>query len=294
MSDHRAAILALHAAEHKPATIAKMLKVHCSTVTRAIKRGTVKLPKRVVEKTVRTDDLMDTVKEAINDRHGKVTIRGLAREFNVDKRTIGRLVHEQLNLKSYKRTRRQGLKEVDKEKRICGSKKIVTKLKQKPRQVVLLFSDETPFSLCEMTASDTGFYLAESVGGADDDVVHISKERHYTAIHVLGVIGSDGQKCPLVFLKDHERLTADTYQQYLHEHVFPWARMTYGDQWWWQQDGASCHTANSTQEFLRRETPFFFDKTVWPPHSPNLNPLDYAIFGKLKGMLSGTRFTSKE
>ena len=42
------------------------------------------------------------------------------------------------------------------------------------------------------------------------------------------------------------------------------------------------------------ETPGFFDKDSWPPHSPNLAPMDFAIFGCLKGMLSGVQYKTKD
>ncbi len=61
-----------------------------------------------------------------------------------------------------------------------------------------------------------------------------------------------------------------------------------------QQDGASCHTANITQEMLEAEVPGFFPKDCWPPHSPDAASMDYAIFGRLKSMLSGVQYKFKE
>uniref|UniRef100_A0A0K2TXN7 Uncharacterized protein n=1 Tax=Lepeophtheirus salmonis TaxID=72036 RepID=A0A0K2TXN7_LEPSM len=85
------------------------------------------------------------------------------------------------------------------------------------------------------------------------------------------------------------RHTANTWDK-----VFTGTRATYGDRWWWQQDGASCHTSNFTQEFLQIETPAFFDRNSYPPHSPDCSPLDFAVFGRLKGMLSGVQYKSKD
>src|SRR4051812_7316997 len=47
------------------------------------------------------------------------------------------------------------------------------------------------------------------------------------------------------------------------------------------QDGATSHTANRTQEWLRRKVPDFISKEEWPPRSPDLNPLDYSIWSIL-------------
>ncbi|QQP34555.1 Uncharacterized protein FKW44_022472 [Caligus rogercresseyi] len=140
---------------------------------------------------------------------------------------------------------------------------------------------------------DTGFYIAEACGDADDTTVHYGKERHFANLQVIAVVGSDGQKCDLIFLEDGQRLNSFTYVEFLRRKVFPWARATYGESWWLQHDGASCHTSKFTQQFLRTEAPGFFPKEAWPPHSPDAAPMDYAIFGRLKSSLSGTHFKSK-
>jgi len=85
-----------------------------------------------------------------------------------------------------------------------------------------------------------------------------------------------------------------TYMRYFRNKVYPWARATYGDDWWLQQDGASCPTSDVTQEMLRKEMPGFFPKECWPPHSPDAASMDYAIFGQLKFMLSGTYYKNKD
>ena len=50
---------------------------------------------------------------------------------------------------------------------------------------------------------------------------------------------------------------------------------------WFQQDGATCHTAEATLDVLR---PVFEDHiisrradVVWPPRSSELTPLDYGL-----------------
>ena len=55
---------------------------------------------------------------------------------------------------------------------------------------------------------------------------------------------------------------------------------------WFQQDGATCHTAEATLDFLR---PVFEDliikrraNVVWPPWSCDLTPLDYYLWGAVK------------
>ena len=46
-----------------------------------------------------------------------------------------------------------------------------------------------------------------------------------------------------------------------------------------EQDGAPAHTSRQAQEFLMVNAPDFIGKDEWPPNSPDLNPLDYCVWG---------------
>ena len=57
---------------------------------------------------------------------------------------------------------------------------------------------------------------------------------------------------------------------------------------WFQQDGATPHTANETLAWLRQR---FEEKLIsrrcdveWAPHSPDLKPPDFYLWGFLKTM----------
>jgi len=47
-----------------------------------------------------------------------------------------------------------------------------------------------------------------------------------------------------------------------------------------QQDGAPTHTARATQNWRQTNCPDFIAKDQWPPNSPDLNPLDYCVWGQ--------------
>ena len=50
-----------------------------------------------------------------------------------------------------------------------------------------------------------------------------------------------------------------------------------GNEFTFQQDGATARTANETQQWCNNHFWNFWPKTRWPPNSPDLNPLDYSI-----------------
>ena len=45
-----------------------------------------------------------------------------------------------------------------------------------------------------------------------------------------------------------------------------------------QQDSAPAHSARETIELLTMETQEFTPPTLWPPNSPDLNPVDYKVW----------------
>ena len=49
-----------------------------------------------------------------------------------------------------------------------------------------------------------------------------------------------------------------------------------------RQDGAPAHRAKETVELLKTATPDFIPPTLWPPNSPDINPVDYKIWGRLQ------------
>ena len=48
----------------------------------------------------------------------------------------------------------------------------------------------------------------------------------------------------------------------------------FGGNWWIQQDGASAHTARGAQNWCACSLHHFIPKQIWPPNSPDLNPLE--------------------
>jgi len=63
--------------------------------------------------------------------------------------------------------------------------------------------------------------------------------------------------------------------------LLPDTRQKSDDHFVFQQDGAPSHQAKSTVEFPQRTVPNFIQPSVWPPNSPDLNPVDYMLSGEL-------------
>ena len=96
--------------------------------------------------------------------------------------------------------------------------------------------------------------------------------------------------------EDHQAVTVnqDTYLQMLKLQYMPALRRRgLLDTTVFMQDGASPHTARRVLEFLREKFPdrLISLKTdqIWPPHSPDLNPLDFYLWGYLKSVVYQNR-----
>ena len=49
-----------------------------------------------------------------------------------------------------------------------------------------------------------------------------------------------------------------------------------------QQDSTPAHRAKETAGLRSTETPAFIPPTLWPPNSPDLNPVDYKVWSVLQ------------
>jgi inhibitor of nuclear factor kappa-B kinase subunit alpha len=96
---------------------------------------------------------------------------------------------------------------------------------------------------------------------------------------VFAAISGSGV-CDLRFIDPGTKVNQHYYQDtVLHQTVLPWAERTFLNQpWIFQQDGATSHTANSTQAFCRIHFHDFLTKNEWPAASPDLNPCDFFLW----------------
>ena len=56
-------------------------------------------------------------------------------------------------------------------------------------------------------------------------------------------------------------------------------------------DSAPAHRARATVEFLEREMPQFILPLLWPPNSPDLNPVEYSVWSTLQETVYKTHIT---
>ena len=115
-------------------------------------------------------------------------------------------------------------------------------------------------------------------GFANEDYYY-EEQAHAPQAMAWGAISYHG-KTSLVWVEDYQEYgtkgggyDAEAYIAVL-EDVRAELEQRAGRGWWLQQDGATPHTAEITQEYLREEKFLFIPKEDWPPNSPDLSPIE--------------------
>ena len=100
---------------------------------------------------------------------------------------------------------------------------------------------------------------------------------------VFAAVTIDGHKSSIIFVEPNTKINSEIYIEILKDKIYPWVLSIYGKEpFVFQQDGAPSHTARKTQECLTVNFPGFWDKSIWPPYSPDLNVMDYSIWSILE------------
>ena len=72
------------------------------------------------------------------------------------------------------------------------------------------------------------------------------------------------------------------YREVLLSQQLPAIQQVSGNFFVFQQDSALAHRARETIKLLQWEMPAFISPDLWPSNSPDLNPVNYKIWGVLQ------------
>ena len=263
-----------------------------SFVKRAIKRwrkeGSVADHKKAGRpRSVRTPQVVKRVREQL--RRCKATSSSrVASALNLSRRTMRRILHDDLMLFPYKRRQKQTIPPSGIPKRLQRCKS----LRSRHGTEIMVFSDEKKWTIEEKFNPQNHRIWATSIEEAmDDDKYCVTKGQSPAYVMVWAAISNKG-KVGLVFLKN-EKLTGKKYvRNVLSKHLKPLCNdLLAGCQWTFQQDGAPPHKANTTQRWLEKNVPDFLTRAEWPPYSCDLNPCDYYLWGRMEAQVNTKRFT---
>jgi len=147
------------------------------------------------------------------------------------------------------------------------------------------FSDEAHFYL-------HGFVNCQNfrIWGTENPHFVVERPLHPEYLTVWMAISGSGLIGSFFF---YDTVNAERYQIMLENEFFPAARANGQiNGFWFQQDGATPHRTLDVKNCIHS---VFFDRIIglgftseegeeiaWPPHSPDLNPCDFALWGMMK------------
>ena len=210
-------------------------------------------------------------------------MRKMAAELNVSPSTVQRIVKQDLKMKSRARVKVPLLTKTQREARIKRSKKLLNHLKHDAAGCTILFSDEKIFTVDSVSNWRNDRWIGGDPADTPEEYKYVNTTKHPASVMVFGLVGSDGKKMPPVFIPSGVRVNTEVYLNILKDKVKPWIQANYrGQKYVFQQDGAPAHTSRKTQEWLATNLDAFWTKDMWPPQSPDLNPLDYSIWATVE------------
>ena len=218
------------------------------------------------------------------------SMRQIADKNNVSHTTVRKILIKEGNYKSYALKRGQLLTPEMKEKRVERARKLLLRLKKpKASKQIIFFSDEKNFTQDQKVNRKNNRWLCRSIS----EVPVVMHTKFPQAVMVLGVVSSDGDVMPPYFFPKGLKVNAEAYIEVIETVVKPWMDSIAGERHYvFQQDGAPAHSAKTTQDWLRARLPEFFEKEIWPPSSPDCNPLDYFLWSEVERETNAAPHTS--
>ncbi|GFV99955.1 uncharacterized protein TNCV_3567461 [Trichonephila clavipes] len=151
----------------------------------------------------------------------------------------------------------------------------------------ILFSDETHFWLNGyVNKQNCSIWIEANPQVYVETLLHPEKLTVWCALWAGGIIG------PYFFQNDEGHnvtVNGDRYRAMITNFFIPELNNHDVQELWFQQDGATCHTARATIDLLKDT---FGDRLIsrfgpvnWPPRSCDLTPLDYFLWGYVKSLV---------
>lgn len=232
----------------------------------------------------RSDENIEVVRASV-ERSPTTLGRRRAAQLGTSRRTLERIIHDDLHIFPYKIQVTQLLLPTDKPHRLDYAKFVVKMAENDGdfwRQIIM--SDEAHFSLNgAVNKQNCRFYAIENPQIIHEVPLYDQKVTVWCGVCAGMVIGP-------YFFEDDDGATitvnGERYRALITDYLMPIVHENNMEHFWFQQDGAPCHTARATIDLLK---PLFPGRLIskkgdfdWPPRSPDLTPPDFFLWGYLK------------
>lgn len=261
-----------------------------SSIDRAINRfeatGNIQPSKHGARKTVCTAENQAAVEEFLISQESNpgshLSHRKIAQRMGISRRSVQRMAH-QGGIKSYRRMTVSRIGQAGKLKRFERSQHLLDAYDEVDVKF-MCFHDEKDFTL-EVPTNRQNNRVNARVRKNDISPQRLYHERSRFSMKLMvSCCVSWRGKTGIFFVNPQEtKMNAIHFTNHLESDLLPACTQLYpyGD-FILLLDGATSHTAKSTQQYLEMFAPRFISANLWPPYSPDLNVMDYFVWDTLQ------------
>ncbi|XP_046663111.1 uncharacterized protein LOC124356010 [Homalodisca vitripennis] len=235
------------------------------------------------QKTARTPENVAVVRAAVEQSPTR-SARKHATALNMSDRSVRRILHKDLFFHPYKIMLVQKLMPPDFQHRVNCAQETLERI---PPRSTFFSSDEAHFHLSgSVNKQNFRYWSDRNPQQVNERPLHSPKVTVWCAISKFGVIG------PYFFEQDGltTNVTAQRYvsmlQDFFEPELNPLVEEQHLEDIWFQQDGATAHTAHVSRTKLRQMFPARLvslrGDLRWPARSPDLCICDFFLWGYLK------------
>lgn len=247
------------------------------------------------KRSARTTENVEKVEDLVLSQEDKPkthqSVRQIARATGIHRSSVVRIIHNDLRLRCLKRRRAQLLTEANRLARLARCKELLKRYQEHTIDMIW-FSDEKVFTIePPFNSQNDRLYVPSGTKKKNIAPNRLLRCRSTfskslmvsVAVSKMGVTG-------LIFVDPGVKVNGQYYRDILlSQQMLPAIKSVAGDSFIFQQDSAPAHRARETIQLLQHETPDFIVPDLWPPNSPDLNPIDYTIWGIMQQRVYETR-----
>ncbi len=278
----RGAVVSLLRAGHETGAISVIIDVSKSTVSTIKKRFTDFVEAgnypddfdvqhaagiaRTSPSDLCTEEQIVQISTKIDENPGKL-MRCIVKEMDISSSTVNKVVHEDLNKKSYALKRGQMISEVTRAARVQRGSTILRELKKPASRggeasKLVFFSDEKNFFQDRVVnRHDDRWICAES-----SELPVVMRAKYPSHLMMLGVVSNEEDVMAPHIFESGFRLSAQDYLDVMCTDILLWIKCVAGGRpYTFQQDGAPAHTAKVTQDWCKANFHACWDNEPRPP-----------------------------
>jgi len=235
-------------------------------------------------KSARTEENVGLVSEMLcsqEDQPGtSLSLRQIAKEIGLSKTSVSNIAKHDLGLRCFKRVPVQVITDATRLKRLERSQQLLRRFTA-TKSKCIFFTDEKLFYI-STPASNQNNRVWNAGRKSDISSKRLLTERAKFSQSVMVSAGvCYGGKGELHFIDEKTKINADYYVNDLLPMLMEDCNQLLPNGCTFQQDGAPAHSSRLAQQFLEQNIADFIRKDEWPPNSPDLNPLDFHVWGAM-------------